>query len=284
VISLLNRYFVPVYLSNEDYAKEGPAPAEEKAERDRIYREALKAQLSTGTVHVYILAPDGHPIDSQHVAVASKVEKLTEMLERTVEKLKLAEGQPLVKPAVQSVAPKPEAGSLVLHLTARTLTRKGDEWVPVKPALGETRSSGWGAYAAEDWIMFTKDDCAKLLPEGDATPGKSWDLDREVSAKVLTHFYPSTENNNVAKNRIDEQQLRATVLSVHDGVVRARLDGRLKLKHTFYHKDDDNFVDATIVGILDYDPATKTIRSLQLATDKATYGRTTFGVVVRSEP
>jgi hypothetical protein len=206
------------------------------------------------------------------------------MLERTVEKLKLAEGQPLVKPAVQSVAPKAEAGSLVLHLTARTLTRKGDEWVPVKPTLGETRSSGWGAYAAEDWIVFTKDDCAKLLPDGDATAGKSWDLDRELSAKVLTHFYPSTENNNVAKNRIEEQQLRGTVLSVKDGVVRARLDGGLKMKHTFYHKDDDNSVDATIVGILDYDAATKTVRSLQLATEKATYGRTTFGVVVRSEP
>src|SRR5262249_60600200 len=116
----------------------------------RIYREALQAQLSTGTVHVYILGPDGHPIDSQHVAVASKVEKLTEMLERTVEKLKLAEGQPLVKPSVQSVAPKAEAGSVVLHLTARTLTRKGDEWVPVKPALGETRSSGWGACPARE--------------------------------------------------------------------------------------------------------------------------------------
>ncbi|HEV3021394.1 MAG TPA: hypothetical protein VGX76_02965, partial [Pirellulales bacterium] len=104
MISLLNRYFVPVYLSNEDYAKDGPAPAEDKAERDRIYREALKAELSTGTVHVYILDPDGRPIDSQHVAVASKVEKLTEMLERTVEKLKLPEGQPLVKPATQSAA------------------------------------------------------------------------------------------------------------------------------------------------------------------------------------
>jgi hypothetical protein len=284
VISLLNRYFVPVYLSNEDYAKEGAAPAEEKAERDRIYREALKAQLSTGTVHVYILGPDGHPIDSQHVAVASKVEKLTEMLERTVEKLKLAEGKPLVKAVVQSVAPKADADSLVLHLTARTLTRKGDEWVPVKPTLGETRSSGWGAYAVEDWIVLTKDECAKFLPEGDVMMGTSWDLNRDVAAKVLKHFYPSTENNNVAKNRIDEQQLRATVLSVKEGVVRARLDGGLKMRHSFYHKDDDNSVDATIVGILDYDAATKTIRSLQLATDRATYGRTNFGVVVRSEP
>ena len=53
------------------------------------------------------------------------------------------------------------------------------------------------------------------------------------------------------------------------------------MKHPFYHKDDDNFVAATIVGVLDYNQAAKKIRSLQLATETATYGRTTFGVVVR---
>ena len=206
------------------------------------------------------------------------------MLERTVEKLKLEEGQPLVKPVAQSAAPKTGGDTLVLHLTARTLTRKADEWVPVKPVLGETRSAGWGAFAAEDWVVLNKDECAKLLPDGDVTAGQSWDPDKAVAAKVLKHFYPSTENNDVAKNRIDEQELRATVLSVKDGVVRARLDGSLKMKHRFYHKDDDNFVDATVVGVLDYDQATRKVRALQLATDKATYGRTTFGVVVRSEP
>ena len=104
-----------------------------------------------------------------------------------------------------------------------------------------------------------------------------------MTAKVLTHFYPSTENNNVATNRIDEQSLKATVLSTQDGVVRARLDGHMKMKHPFYHRDDNNFVEATIVGILEFEPG-KRILTLQLATVKATYGRTAFGVVVRSVP
>ena len=108
-------------------------------------------------------------------------------------------------------------------------------------------------------------------------------IDRAVTAKILTHFYPSTENNDVSTNRLDEQSLKATVLSIQDGVVRARLDGRMKMKHPFYHRDDDNFVEATIVGILDFEPGKK-IRSLQLATVTATYGRTAFGVVVRSLP
>ena len=59
VVTILNRSFVPVYLSNEDYAEDGPAPQAER-ERDRILREAAARGLSTGTVHVYVLDPDGH--------------------------------------------------------------------------------------------------------------------------------------------------------------------------------------------------------------------------------
>src|SRR5207253_5368469 len=99
VISLLNRFFVPVYVSNEDYRKDGPAPADERAEYQRIYREALKAKLSTGTVHAYVLTPDGHPFDSLHVAQAAKVEELRAMLEGAVARLKTPEGMPLVRPA-----------------------------------------------------------------------------------------------------------------------------------------------------------------------------------------
>jgi hypothetical protein len=250
----------------------------------RIYREALKAKMSTGTVHVYLLGPDGHPIDSQHVATASKVEQLTAMLERNIEKLKTPEGKPLVRPTPQSAAPTAEAGALVLHLTARNMKRQGDEDVPARAVLGLTRSGNWGAYPAEDWIVLKRAEWAKLLPPGEVAAGTSWDLDREVAARVLTHFYPSTENNDVSTHRIDHQELKATVLSVRDGVAQARLDGRLKMKHPFYHRDDANVVEATVVGVMEFEPGKKTIKSLELVTDRATYGRINFGVAVRSLP
>ena len=123
VIERLNACFVPVYAVNEEYRDRGSAPSGERAEYQRIYREALKAKLSTGTVHAYVLTPDGHPFDSLHVAQAAKVEELRAMLERAVAKLKTPEGAPLVRPAPQSVAPRAEADALVLHLTARTLLR-----------------------------------------------------------------------------------------------------------------------------------------------------------------
>jgi hypothetical protein len=240
--------------------------------------------MSSGTVHVYITAPDGHTIDSMHVAQASKVEELTAMLERDIAKLKTLEGKPLAPPTCQSTGPKAEADSLVLHLTARTLVRQGDEYVPRTPVLGENRSGSWGAYAAENWVVLNRDEWTKLLPGGKLAPGTAWDMDKATAAKVLTYFYPSTENNDVRTNRIDQQTLRATVLSVQDGVARARIEGSLRMKHPFYHKDDDNFVDATLVGIVDFEPDKPKIRALQLVTDRATYGRTTFGVGVHSVP
>jgi hypothetical protein len=244
----------------------------------------LKAKLSAGTVHAYITAPDGHCIDSQHVATAAKVDQLTAMLERTVEKLKTPEGKPLVIPTTQSKAPKADADALVLHLTSRHLTRKGDDYVPARKTLGETKSAGWGAFAQENWIVLKRDEWTKLLPAANVIAGVSWDMDKEVAARILTYFYPSTENNDVSKNRIDQQALKATVLSVKDGLVRARIDGSLKMKHPFYPgRPDDNFVEATVVGFIDFEPGKK-VRALQLVTDKATYGRTVFGVAVRSLP
>ncbi len=286
MINLINRYFVPVYVSNEDFLPGGRAPAAERAEKERIYRDALAAKLSTGTVHVYIVAPDGHPIDTQHVATAARVEPLTEMLERTIEKLKVSEGRTLVQPAPQSAAPVCDPGSVVLHVTARYLLKKGGDFVPLDAKLGETRSAGWAAYASEDWLVLDADEQAKWLASAKPQPGSAWDLDAAVTAKLLNHFYPQTENNAIATNRIDEQSARATILSIENGVVRARVEGRLKMKHPFYHKDDDNFVHARFVGLIEFEPASKRLRSLRLVTDRATYGASQhtqhFGVAVRS--
>jgi hypothetical protein len=121
VISLLNRFFVPVYAANEDYREGGVQPVEEKTEYNRVFREAHAAKLSVGTVHVYILSPAGHPIDSLHVATAAKTDRLIDLLEGTVEKLHVREGKAVVSPITQSAPPTCASDSLVLHLTARSL-------------------------------------------------------------------------------------------------------------------------------------------------------------------
>jgi hypothetical protein len=292
VVSLLNHYFVPVYARNGDYRPAGGeagAPPEERAEYDRIYREALTAGLSAGTVHVYVLDPAGHPIDSLHVARATDPARLADMLQRAARKLKVSPGLPLVEPCCQSKAPAAAPGSLVLHLTARYLERRGKDYVRMRPTLGTERSGQWAALPSEDWVVLTPAEVRKLLPAGAIQPGTAWDWDRQGSARLLTHFYPPTENTDVATNRLDDQSLRATVLSVEGGVARARVEGRLKMRHPFYHKDTDEFVEAAVLGLLEFQTGRPAVRSLRLVTEHATYGgraaaRQPFGVAVRSLP
>jgi hypothetical protein len=266
VVELLNAHFVPVYTSNEDYRGTGCAPPAERKELQRIQLEGHQAGLSVGTVHAYVLSPDGHTVDSRHVAQAAKPRELIAMLEAAVKRYQVPAGAPLVKPRPQSAAPACEAGGLVLHVVARSV-----------------RGAGWGGPPGEDWVTYTPEDAAKWLPAGPAAVGTAYAVDRAAAEAVLTHFYPETENNDVKKNRIDELELRGTVVSVRDGVARARLEGRLRMKHPFYHKDDDRFVDATVLGYVDFDVARRRVVTLKLATDRATYGPGTFAVAVRSE-
>jgi hypothetical protein len=278
-------------------------PAEEKAAYRKIFddfyrvdqenRKAGKPGLSVGTVHVYVLTADGKPFDSLHVAEA-KPERVTAMLKRAVEELKPPRGKPVVQPVVQSRAPTAKADSLVLHLTARYLAPRNpgnapkdgeEEFVRLQPALGKAESGQWTALPAEDWIVLERTEWLKLLPPGPVAAGVSWELDRDVGAKLLKRFYPATENNDLTTNRIDRQALKATIVSVKDGVARASIEGNFKMKHAFYPgKADDNFVEATILGYLDFEGDKPRIRSLKLATDKAAYAHMRFGVAVRSVP
>ena len=75
------------------------------------------------------------------------------------------------------------------------------------------------------------------------------------------------------------------VTAVDGGVARARLAGRLRMKHDFYpHRPDDNWVEADVVGTLEFEPATGRVRRLLLTTDGATYGRGGLDVAVRLVP
>jgi len=265
VISLLNRYFIPVYAVNEDHRENGAASPEEKAEYNRVFKESHDAKLSTGTVHVYILNPEGHPIDSLHVASAAKTEHLVEMLEGSIRKLAVREGQAVVAPAAQCARPSCAAGSLAFHLTARSLDGRG----------------AWSEFPVENWIVLDQNDWKRLLPKPKVRADDSWEIDRDVATRLLTHFYPATENNDVSKNRLERTSLKATVVSVESGLARARIEGELRMRHNFYHKDDGKIVEATVVGFMDFDLEKQTLRSLNLVTDKATYGGGNFGIAMR---
>jgi hypothetical protein len=267
VIDLLNSSFVPVFAVNEDYRDDGPVPREEKAEYRRIYREALAARLSAGTVHAYVVDPNGHPIDSLHVAEASRPERLLAMLRRVIRTRDLTPGPALIRP--QSLSPPPAAapGSLILHLTARG------------------HGNSWGGFPSENWIVLAPAQLPGLIPADASRAGYAWDVREDVATAILTHFYPQTENNDVSTHRFERRRLRGTIESVKDGVAHARIEGGVRMSHRFYpRREDGNMVDATVVGYLDFEPATRRVRRLRLATDEATYGKGTLDVAVRSVP
>jgi hypothetical protein len=240
VIDVLNRYFVCVYLNNEEYyRKEGRASVEERAELQRILQEGYARKLDVGMVRGYVLTPDGH----LHDVLTSMA-----VLEQAVKHFKPTPGNPIVAPAPQSAPPVVPANAITLHLISR----------------GDDRGS-WGQFPAENWIVLERPDWKKLLPPGDVTPGQMWELDRDVSAKILTYFYPQTENNDAAIDRIQQHALTAKVLTVKDGSVTARVDGFLRMQHVFYPgRNDAQPLAAEVVGVLTFAPDIRP--SLQLVT------------------
>ena len=71
-------------------------------------------------------------------------------------------------------------------------------------------------------------------------------------------------------------------MSTSGGVARARLDGSLRMIHPFYHKKVDDVVDATVVGYVDFDPTSRQLKNLKLATERATYQGRKFDVGVET--
>ncbi|MGI8601994.1 MAG: hypothetical protein ACR2OZ_03235 [Verrucomicrobiales bacterium] len=263
MIDLLNRYYVPVFISQEDYSEKGPAPQEEKEAVDRIYKQGHAARMSVGTVHVYLIRPDGNLFDSIHVAEAAKAEVLPRRLEAGVKALGVAPGGPLVAPTNVAHRRKPENSELLLHVVARR----------------EGRGS-WGEFPGENWVSFSSEESRQLAGPADAAMGFSWEVPRDLAYKIFRHIHPQTEDcSDKDRNTVKNQSLRATVVAGENGTRRLRLNASLQMKRPFYpnHKDDRN-VDATMIGYADVRDGRVT--ALRLVTDKATYGKEKFIVAV----
>jgi hypothetical protein len=264
VIDLLNRNFVCAYTVNEDYGDPASSvPAVERAELERIRHEGFAKKLSVGTVRAYVLTPDGHTYDVVPTATSGI---MLAMLGGVVDRLKPQPGKPVVPPAPQSAPPPAPPGAVTLHLISR----------------GDDRGS-WGQFPAENWIVLKPEEWLKLLPTGGVTSGQTWELDRDVSARVLTYFYPQTENNNASIDRIEKQWLNAKALTVKDGMVTARVDGFVRMQHVFYPgRKDAQPLWADIVGVMTFAPGKAP--SLQLVTTRAVHGTRPFKVAVESVP
>lgn len=249
---------------NEDYyPKDGSAPPEERAELQRIQQEGSARHLSVGMVRAYVLSPDGRTYD---VVDTNNATTTLASLSRAVTVFKPLPGGPVVLPKAQSAPPPGPTDGVTLHLVAR----------------GDDRGS-WGEFPAESWIVLDREDWSRLLPAGEVSPGQTWGFAPEVSAKILTYFYPQTENNDARIDRIEQQWLTAKALSIKDGVVTARVDGFVRMHHAFYPgRKDAAPLEALVAGVLTFTPGQPP--TLELATTKAIHGTRPFKVAVQTIP
>jgi hypothetical protein len=276
VIEILNKYYVPVYLSNEDYQGKTPVvPKDEFLAWQKIYHEALKEKRDAGSVCVYLVAPDGKGLASLIVSQAAHKDNLLKLLQTIAEKQHVKPGDAVVPIVCQATPPVVEPMALVLHLVARA-NHKGS----------------WGEFPSENWIILKEAEWKTWLPPAPKT-GSTYTIPDKEAGKVLTYFFPQTEVCNFEKlvdpdgpyeHRIDTINLHGKVLSATNGVVKVRLDGTIKVKHKFYpgHKDN-NYAESTVVGYLDVDQKSGRLTRLALATTAGQYGQFGFSAAVVSE-
>src|SRR5262249_4050578 len=129
VIALLRRYFVPVWLSSDEYGQ--PLDPADRAEWKRMAR---------GNIMVYLIARDGTVLERMAVTQALQTERnLLPMLEKVVKDRKV---KPRAADAIRATAapvrpvpgPKKKNG-LVLHVWTNGGhdQRTADEWVELAP-------------------------------------------------------------------------------------------------------------------------------------------------------
>ncbi|HVE43152.1 MAG TPA: sigma-70 family RNA polymerase sigma factor [Planctomycetota bacterium] len=276
IIALLNRGFVPVALSNEDLAPTGRATPADKDERTRIYQGAIASKFSAGDGCMYVVAPDGKVLASVTVPRASSASNVVPLLEQ----FRGPEGAPLVNPVRQSRAPAHRPDDLVLHLVARYVDTGG--------GLEKDRTT-YHEFPAENWLVLPRSEGKRLLPAEAPRVGLEWTPAPDLAAKLLTHFYPVTHDclrDDAARSKVERTTLRARVLSLRDGIVRARLEGDVRLSRYFYdappptHRPE--FLEAKVLGFLDFEPSGRIV-SLKMTTEGAHYGPAPFAVALQSK-
>jgi len=222
--------------------------------------------MSVGSVHVYVLKPDGSVQGTLHVAKAceEKGAALEKLLRDAVAATKPKPGPPLVAPRKLMKRPENADDSLVLHITARGLEHKTWEGIP-----------------GENLAIFTPTEVRELLPP-DTQPGQSWKVPDPLAYRIFKSIRPQTEDAYEEKedrNRVESAALTGRVIAKENGRTRMKFEGTLRMKRSMYPgKPDDRRVDARLTGFAELNG--RQITEFNLVTDPATYAGGAFEAAV----
>jgi len=256
VQSLLQAYFVPVWVSRDHYQL-GPVDKAEQEELSKADHGKISQGLAGGAVCVYLLKTDGTVAASLPVQQAANPEKLLPFLREFIDREKvrprdLAEVQTRTDAA--AVVPRPRSeGGLLLNVWTRSDQRD----------LNRGLSSDRVELTADEWQAF--------VPGRDTEVGSTWQLPAQVVDKVLQYGYPPLPHWKASESKIVSRALTATVVSASERETLVKLEGRLELLYPYTGKPNDGRVTARLVGVVRVGPMRQTITMLALASEEASY-------------
>jgi hypothetical protein len=253
---------VPVTSRNEETDDNGVAPPAEKTERKRIYNEFYAKKLPIGDVHVYIVAPDKSAVAGLPIHLALDPAKMIPFLEDIVARMHLKPGPATIKPHPTSRPPASVANdALVIHLVSRALT-----------------GGSWHEFPAENWIMLSPAEWNQLLPAGKVTAKQSWTVPAPVAVKLAEWVYPQNEEKTgVNRSKVEQADFRLTAVTVEGSLARARIEGKVRLLHTFYPNGQSaDYAVSDLTGYMDFDFAERRIQRLRIVTNKGEYVQVPF--------
>jgi hypothetical protein len=256
VIGLLARYFVPVWISNDDYqlVKKSQTDAEELR---RIRQTSERLGMEVGQVTVYLVHPDGMPLATSLVDHVTEPEGLYAMLQKVVARLCPPARDTAALFALRSnrrAAPRPgSSGSLLLQISTR--------YLPPGPA-----EQG----AAVDWVELSPAEWSAFLPPAGTKRGTSWSVPPGAVERISRYFFPVVVTYEPEPGGVKTAAWRATFSMLTPEFAQIDLHGIVHLEHSRDGKTDGT-VNAQLVGVIRYDLKGRTISSFQMVSEGASY-------------
>jgi hypothetical protein len=100
-----------------------------------------------------------------------------------------------------------------------------------------------------------------------------------VATKLAEWIYPQTEDTlRSNRSKVDVADIRLTMVTLNGTLCRARIDGTVRLVHSFYpaHPSEDR-ANSQLIGFADFDLLHRKVQRLRVVTQKAEYMGAPFG-------
>lgn len=257
MVDKLNRYFVPLYVENDEAERILRAGGKEPYAEDQWQLVQTHLILKSGQIQeLWRPGTDTGPNDALRLAA---------VLDVTISALGLSPGEPLPayhNPRFDTVG----EGGLLLRTVAR---------FPLQENLQRKRTF------AIDWITLDAADVAGLLPPAGAGTAP-YPISEDLATAVLIHLRPPLDTaqdlDETALKIVHAAGMRGRVLGERDGLTVVGLAGALSLVRPLWMGPPERLDDKwralkqahlKVQGFLLMDPHTRQVVDLQLETTEA---------------